>query len=92
MPGVEIRFVGNPALYRLSYRGFSWVTFCNMLVSLWREVVSLTSSPPPPQAGVLSLVGCPRLIIQYIHNFARNPTTGQKREALKMEINTEVRF
>jgi len=60
-----------------------------MLGSLWREVVSLTCSP---KLGVLSHVGCPRLIIQYVNNFARNLTTRQTRDLLKMDKNTEVRF
>jgi hypothetical protein len=70
--GIEIRSIDIPTLYRLSYAGSSWVMFCNIVLSLWREVVSLTSSH---KLGVLSLVGYPRLIIQY--NSASNLTTCQ---------------
>jgi len=38
-------------------------TFCKMVVFLWWGVVSTS---PHPQAGVSPLVGCPRLLIQYI--------------------------
>jgi hypothetical protein len=41
-----------------------FVTFCNVFLFLWWGVVSPL---PNPQAGGLPLVGCPRLLIQYIY-------------------------
>jgi hypothetical protein len=43
-----------------------FVTFCNMFLFLRWGVVSPS---PNPQAGGPPLVGCPRLLIQYICSF-----------------------
>jgi hypothetical protein len=45
-----------------------FVTFCNVFLFLWWGVVSPL---PNPQAGGPPLVGCSRLLVQYIHSYPK---------------------
>jgi hypothetical protein len=61
--------LGRLSKESVQVRGFLW-SFVTSLFLRW-EIVSPT---PKPQAGGPPFVGCPRLLIQYIHSYP--PKTG----------------